>query len=573
MLKLPNEIVQLILSYTPREKLVACLVVNRLWHSIALPLFYHWIDLDTPKRYEVFLRCLLYSKVNKSFVGNLVEHLRFHSPDIRFTHEEFAQLVELTPNVLTCNYTVPVYKKHNQRFTNRWKKLTRLPKWHEDDPERLMSSLGHQFTHIAAKSIFLHVACSFALIKADRFCNLTTLEIQKDSCTSHTGLSLLETLHRACPNMTTLSFHITGQPGYLDWDALLPAPSLTSLIIPNLNAAAYSSDWSKYIQLKYPHLMHFSINFSAVNIHTVATIPIPAITLSSVIASMTRLVSLHLDLELISNTSAAAFKILDPVSLQRWLNDEPRQHSLSSFSWHCPGNRHFTNFDSTYTMAGPTTIGQLRSFRQSAFHGSDEWLLDLMYVPLQEPGPVITFSRLVTFYIDPGMRNGNRRINLLKLLQSAPALLNLTLRNCSIDGDQDPLENLDTLHYHPLQTLHLCRIIVCKAHSDGPDPLDMTRLVNICPHLDQLMLHECRCQTFLLDSPQHTFSRVSVSIIHLDGTSYTKLTLVLDDDTNAPVSNSLFPNVIRCKSVDHFDGGKCMDTIFHRRWSPDKKWY
>ncbi|ORX44905.1 hypothetical protein DM01DRAFT_1378254 [Hesseltinella vesiculosa] len=201
--------------------------------------------------------------------------------------------------------------------------------WHQCQPDVWVPVLGPQLTDLAVDTSRLLAICYMTPMPANSFSALTTLTI------SSTSLPLLETTHKVCPKITTLSFDIKEQPAEVAArHSILPATLITSLAILNLDVDAYAGSWLNYIKVKYPNLANLSVKF--IEGSGKATLKKGTTTLYSLVCGLPRLASLHLNLEGIGSCKYTAFSILDSRSLRRWLNGEFRPHNLTSFSWFCP---------------------------------------------------------------------------------------------------------------------------------------------------------------------------------------------------------------------------------------------
>ncbi|ORX57077.1 hypothetical protein DM01DRAFT_1241471 [Hesseltinella vesiculosa] len=168
MRELPSEIIARILWYTPKRHLVHCLVLNRLWLQLTLVQLYASIDVFSDAQLKTLQCCLSLSAASGSSVGNLIHHIRFHTHDIKLTQEDFDRLAGLTPNVLTCDYAVPLHKRLNQ-FTYSWKHLTLLPGWHKDEPDVWAPALAHQLTGLVTTLSHLLDICCRPLVPTNSF--------------------------------------------------------------------------------------------------------------------------------------------------------------------------------------------------------------------------------------------------------------------------------------------------------------------------------------------------------------------------------------------------------------------
>ncbi|ORX44906.1 hypothetical protein DM01DRAFT_1340220 [Hesseltinella vesiculosa] len=554
MRELPNEIIQQILSRTPRRDLVPCITTSRQWHQVAIHRFYDRIELNSLAQFKALLRCLSYGTH-----GSLVHHIRFNTAEITFTQDEFDTLARWTPNLLTCDYTVQLREMDQEKFAklfvHRWKKLTLLPGWHADKPSEWMMALGPQLTQITLDSLRFHTVCCVTLLPANfSLGNLTTVTI-KDFGRLPTNTPLLEALSQMCPNISTLTFDIMEPPEEdLDFDAVQPALSVVSLTISKFDPQIGTNWWFEYLQLKYPRLTYLS--FKIMDDYIDGNYEDPTSTLYTLVKNLTDLESLHINLQQITNPQSDVFEALDIESFRLWLNTSPRTHRISSFSWFCPCNPFSLTSGHPYTMTSAATASQLSSFGQTLYNNRDGWLLDWIRSPQRHPVPTTTFDKLVTLDVDGRFLSLTYRVDMTSIFIRMPKLLYLTLRNFSMTGNEDPATKLVMMDdsrrcSHPLRSLHLCHVSASPSNTLEPHTLDMTAILDFCPDLDQLLLFNCLCRNLIIDCPQRAFSQVSILSFVPEGIQCNQVRLILDGKSHSPASES--SSVINCKAIDRFD--------------------
>ncbi|ORX44907.1 hypothetical protein DM01DRAFT_1340221 [Hesseltinella vesiculosa] len=466
-----------------------------------------------------------------------------------FQQEDFDNLAELTPNVLTCDYTVSLTDEHLNFFTNRWKHLTLLPGWHEDEPRMWVPVLGTQLTKLVIQATVLTAACGY-LSSPTAFSSLKTLIIQ-DGCVDYTNITQLETISKVCPSLTSLSFEIQELPDEdMDLGALQPAPLVTSLSIFNVEPEACAGVWCKYLELKYPNITSLTVSFDGdASYNTLAD---TTSTLYTLVTSLNDLDALHLDLSDVYSPDSIVFDALEFPRLRQWLNGKSR---LSSFSWRCPHTTHESSTDvNHYTMTSIDTLNRLSSLKQDIYDPQDRLMLDCLTLPIELPAPISLFESLVTLDICVLEKSQHLHLDLADLLLRMPNLLHLALKKFSLYDTQNAGGRL--AHPHPLTTLHLTETHVITQNIPEPFTLDLTPIVNSCPHLDQLLLHRFNGHRLLIDSPQHSFSRLSLNGAASSDFKEDHVTLILNgkpsSTANAPSS------VIKCKAVGKFDRKLCV---------------
>ncbi|ORX44904.1 hypothetical protein DM01DRAFT_1349548 [Hesseltinella vesiculosa] len=381
------------------------------------------------------------------------------------------RLAGLTPNVLTCDYAVPLHKRLNQ-FTYSWKHLTLLPGWHKDEPDVWAPALAHQLTGLVTTLSHLLDICCRPLVPTNSFSCLTTLTVQ-DCGKVPVNLGLLEVVYQTCPRIKTLTFNITQLPDEsLHLDAIQPAPLVTSLTVPYLEIKIYAGAWFRYFQRKYPRLSMLSITF--MNDFCDYHFKTGTTTLYELVTSLTYLESLHVDFGAYRGSDLEAYKILDYYPLCHWLNSEPPQHRLTSFSWMCalpPWEMRLFISDELYSMASYGTVRRLTSFSQSIFK-EDTWLLDYIHATHVVVDPSVSFERLTTLDIcsvnfgdfpDP-----DDFLDLSVILAVVPSLLNLTLESFNLTGNPDFKSKFTgqggSRRNHPLQMLHICSSVTAPVY-------------------------------------------------------------------------------------------------------------
>ncbi|ORX57027.1 hypothetical protein DM01DRAFT_1334579, partial [Hesseltinella vesiculosa] len=565
----PNEIITRILWYTPKRHLVHYLGLNRLWLHLTLAQLYDWIDIYSDAQLKALQRCLSLSAATGSSVGNLIHHIRFHPRSIELTQEDFDRLAELTPNVWTCDYTVYLHKRPTY-FTNGWKRLRLLPGWHKDEPDIWVPVLAHQLTGLVIDASHFVDICNHQPVPANIFSCLTTLKIQNCGNMS-VNLGMLEAVHHACSRIETLTFNITQLPDEsMHLDDIQPAPLVTSLTVPYLEIKNYAGAWFRYLQRKYPRLSMLSI--TCMNDFCDYHFKTGTMTLYELVTSLSDLESLHIDFGEKYGSDLEAYKMLDYYAICNWLNSEPPQHRLTSFSWLCAlpplGMRLYTS-DQHRSMANYETMRRLTSFSQTIF-SVDKWLLDYIHATHVVTDPSVSFERLTTLDICgvtfSGFSDPEDYIDLSVLLAVMPNLLNLTLQHFNVAADAD-FKSKFTGHngsrlYHPLQMLHICR---CATDSPARSPyfLHLTDLVNHCPNLQLFFLHECMLTWVQIVCPLHDFTRISIKGYDV-GFDLEDMTLIVGEEAGA-LDESLDPpsGLIRCRSVNMLDQDEC--PIYERR--------
>ncbi|ORX57075.1 hypothetical protein DM01DRAFT_1334630 [Hesseltinella vesiculosa] len=342
----------------------------------------------------------------------------------------------------------------------------------------------------------------------------------------------------------------------MDLDAIQPAPLVTTLTIAYLNASVFSDVWFNYLLRKYISISSLSIELDD-SIQGIVSRN-PDVTIHSLISSLKRLDTLHLNIPMTYNPRSEIFQVVDVEALRDWLNDNARS-PLTSFSWLCPVSP-LDRDNRPIMFASAGLVQHLTSFRYDVSDSDDAWLTDcLSHLPA--PPNATTFPLLTTLHLEPLFQNKSLfNVDLPVVLLCMPNLLHLTLRKCQLQGSQDPagLPAKRRPRCHPLQSLHLywapfAGVFGDKKKGECIQTLDLTGFVNFCPHLDELLLHNCCAGRILINAPQHSFTRLSIYSLRPDRIHIDQLKLVLQRKTIEAARPSGTLNVIQCKAVDRFD--------------------
>ncbi|KAI8340050.1 hypothetical protein BC941DRAFT_419262 [Chlamydoabsidia padenii] len=570
---LPHELVITILSQVSPRSLSQAATVCKFWYLSVQRLLYQSVDLYSTSQHKRFMKGL---KANNNRVADKnmkngwhVRKLILHTSDIFMEESTLNLLKRLCPLVTVFDYAsyVTLYVDQQSYFTPEWKKLQRLPAWHEDTNNVWISQFGHQLTDTSCSILELEVLPSLGKY-LPIFPSLVHLEIEMHWYGVPINITLVDAITNHCPVLESLCLTFTGlEAGDVDnygnkndWQ---PAEKLR--ILKWDTDRYFDPIWYTYLGQKYPRLTNLSLTINSEGYYpgrSTERTSAHKTSIFNMVTSFRYLTTFNINALMFYKKIAAWYPWIE---LANWVGtEEAKRIKQLKFS---VDYIHELDYASAYDEEenildariphntwNHNPLGNIKELEQLTF---DVFLRLPQQLSDLNNGKLIleNISTLELSYCRIyGLPRSFQHVNIDTVLKACPNITALGLAGIiSTYVDMEP-EHQDQL-YTRLKQIRLRFIrVLCKDY--------ITHLVNRCPNLSRLILH---CYTIdldpknfgpsggsvTIDAPNHSFELAEICGVRFNHKIEVKLLTVKQSSQNGGVAVDHGSKVYMAKSYRH----------------------